>query len=268
MSPTSCAPPTTARGGTSSRSPTSPAHDVERLLDTARALERSLDREVKKLPDAPRPARRQPVLRVVDTDALELRPRRQAPLRRHDVAARLGLVGRQGRVPQGHGADAGRVRPRRDRRPPSAHRRATARRRPPPRRTSSTPATASTSTRPRRCSTCTRCARRSTGSRGFTWRSSGTCSTRGWRARSSRRCGSSARRSTLVGPPTLVPRGIEEHGLHGLARDRRRSPTRTSSTSSACSRSACFPERPSCRRCASTRRCTASRRSGCDRGRW
>ena len=77
----------------------------------------------------PRPARRQPLLRVVDAHAVELRPGRQAALGRHDGAALVGLVRRQGRVAEGHGADARRVRPGRDRDPASAHRRAAARRR-------------------------------------------------------------------------------------------------------------------------------------------
>ena len=97
------------------------------------------------------------------------------------------LVGGQGRVAQGHGAHARRLRPGRDRHPPPADRRAAARRRGRPTRTSSTPATASTSTRPRRCSTSTRSSRSSAASRGCTSRSSATCSTRASRARTSRR---------------------------------------------------------------------------------
>ena len=137
--------------------------------------------------DAPRPHGRQPLLRVLDADVVELRARRQAPVGRRHVDQGRRLLGRQGRVPQGHGADAERLRPGRDRHPARRDRRAAARRRGRPARTSSTPATASTSTRPRRCSTCTRSSRSSVGSRGSTWRSSATCCTRGSRARTSRR---------------------------------------------------------------------------------
>ena len=47
---------------------------------------------------------------------------------------------------------------------------------------------------------------------GVTSRSSATSSTRASRARSSRRSRSSAREPLLVGPPTLLPRGIEALG--------------------------------------------------------
>ena len=79
--------------------------------------------------DAARPHGRQPVLRVVDAHVVELRARRQAALGRRDVDQGRRLLGRQGRVPEGHGADAERLRPGRDRDPPRGHRRAAARRR-------------------------------------------------------------------------------------------------------------------------------------------
>ena len=80
--------------------------DVERLLGLAESFERTLEREVKKLPTLKRPPRRQRLLRVVDPHLVELRARREAALRRHDVDQGGRLVGRQGRVAEGHGADA------------------------------------------------------------------------------------------------------------------------------------------------------------------
>ena len=68
-----------------------------------------------------------------------------------------------------------------------------------PTRTSSTRATASTSTRRRRCSTSTRSRSRSAASRACTSRSSATSCTRGSRARTSRRWRCSARRSRSSG---------------------------------------------------------------------
>ena len=72
---------------------------------------------------------------------------------------------------------------------------------------------------------------------------------------------------TLIGPPSLIPRGIEATGRR---RSRTTSPTSrppTSSTSCACSASACCRARPTCRACASTRCATASRRRACAPGR-
>ena len=57
------------RGGTCSRSPTSTRDDVERLLDTARALAAVARPRGEEAADAARPARRQPLLRVVDAHA-------------------------------------------------------------------------------------------------------------------------------------------------------------------------------------------------------
>ncbi len=72
--------------------------DAERILDTARALERSLDREVKKLPTL----RGRLVVNLFYESStrtlVELRARREAALRRHDGAARERIVGGQGRV--------------------------------------------------------------------------------------------------------------------------------------------------------------------------
>ena len=60
--------------------------------------------------------------------SLELRARGEAALGGRDVDQVERLVGGQGRVAEGHGADAERLRPRRDRHPPPAHRRAEPRR--------------------------------------------------------------------------------------------------------------------------------------------
>ena len=147
------------------------------------------------------------------------------------------LVGGQGRVAEGHGADARRLRPGRDRHPPPADRRAAARRARTRTRTSSTPATASTSTRRRRCSTSTR-------SRSELGRIEGA-------ARRDRR-----RRPALAGralehpgaradgrarharrPAAADPARDRGDGLRGLDTTSTRSPTRTSSTSCACSAS-------------------------------
>ena len=109
-------------------------------------------------PGAARPARAQPLLRGLHAHALELRAGRQGAERRRRELRRRRLGGREGRVAQGHGADAVRLPARRDRDPHAARRRRPAGRRAGPTPASSTPATASTSTRRRRCSTSTRCA--------------------------------------------------------------------------------------------------------------
>ena len=71
---------------------------------------------------------------------------------------------------------------------------------------------------------------------------------------------------TLIGPPSLIPRGIEATGVVGLARHRRHRRAPTSSTCCACSASACCPARPTCRACASTRCATASPPRACGPG--
>ena len=57
--------------------------DVERLLATARSFARSQERDIEEAADAARPARRQPLLRVLDAHLVVVRARREAPLRRH-----------------------------------------------------------------------------------------------------------------------------------------------------------------------------------------
>ena len=86
--------------------------DVERILETAEALQ---DRG-REAADAAGKARAQPLLRVLDADVVKLRARREAALGGHDVAEGGRLLGRQGRVAQGHRPDARAVRPARDRR--------------------------------------------------------------------------------------------------------------------------------------------------------
>ena len=83
---------------------------------------------MKKLPDAARPHGRQPLLRVLDADVLELRARREAPLRGRDVDQGDRLRGGQGRVPEGHRAHDRLLRPRRHRHPAPGDRRAEPRR--------------------------------------------------------------------------------------------------------------------------------------------
>ncbi len=85
--------------------------DVERLLGTARNFERSLEREVKKLPTAARPHGDQPLLRGVHAHLVQLRARGEAPLGGHDDHPQHRLVRGEGRVAQGHSADARRLRP-------------------------------------------------------------------------------------------------------------------------------------------------------------
>ncbi len=208
--------------------------------------------------DAPRSHGREPLLRVVDAHAGELRARREAPLRRHDVAALDRLLGRQGRVAQGHGADARGVRAGRDRRPPSVDRRAAARRAahrrarrergrreaPAPDAGAPRPVHDARGARPPRGAPRRDRRRRSP--------LAGRALARpGARARRQPDCRSSARR-----------RSSPEASRRSVARCRTtspRSPTPTSSTSCGCSASAWG--RRSCRRYASTRRCTASRPS-------
>ena len=111
--------PPSERGATCSRSRTSTRDDVERLLATARSFADSQDRETKKLPTLRGPPRPERVLRIVDADVVVVRAGGEAPVGRHDDGAGVRLVGRQGRVAQGHRADALGLRARRDRPAPS-----------------------------------------------------------------------------------------------------------------------------------------------------
>ena len=73
--------------------------------------------------DPARAHRRHPLLRVEHPHLQLLRARRQAPLGRPRLGQGGRLLGRQGRVAEGHGGDALRLRPGRDRDPPPLRRR-------------------------------------------------------------------------------------------------------------------------------------------------
>ena len=79
--------------------------------------------------DPARPHRRHPLLRVEHPHQLLLRARRQAALRRPRLGQGGRLLGRQGRVAEGHGRDPLRLRPGGDRHPPPLRRRRPAGRR-------------------------------------------------------------------------------------------------------------------------------------------
>ena len=169
--------------GISSRSSDLEATDVERILDTARALERSLDREMKKLPTL----RGRLVINLFYESSTRT-------LSSFDLAAKRLSADTMALRSSGSSVDKGESL--RDtaltlaeydpdviviRHPhigaPDADRPGDAV------RTSSTRVTGSTSTRRRRCSTSTRCARRSAASTGSTWPSWATSCTRASRAR-------------------------------------------------------------------------------------
>ena len=193
-----------------------------------RALAGARDEEAA---DAARPPRRQPLLRVVDADVVVVRARREAALCRHDDAEVRRLLGRQGRIAEGHGADALRVRPRRDRRPPSRGRRGRARRALDrrarrERRRREAPAPDPGAARPLHAARGFRAAR---------WaarrdRRRRRC-TRASRGRSCRRSRSSARKRCSLGRRRCCRRGLAP----SRARHRRDRATPTSSTCSACS---------------------------------
>jgi len=81
------------RGVISSRSASSRRTTSRRLLGTARSFERSLEREVKKLPTLRGRTGRQPLLRILDAYVVELRACGQAPIGRHDDDQEFRLVG-------------------------------------------------------------------------------------------------------------------------------------------------------------------------------
>ena len=139
--------------------------EIERDPRPRRELRRGRPPRHQEGADPARPHHRQPLLRVEHPHQLLLRARRQAALRRRRLGQGGRLLGRQGRVAEGHGRDALRLRPGGDRDPLPARRRRRARRRLDRGLGRSTPATASTSTRPRRCSTSSRCAAASARSR-------------------------------------------------------------------------------------------------------
>ena len=101
---------------------------IEQILDRAASFAEVSGREVKKVPALRGPARAQPLLRGLDAHALVLRAGRQDAVGRGHQLRLVRLLGREGRVAQGHGPDALGL-------PPLDHRRPlAARRRRPPRR--------------------------------------------------------------------------------------------------------------------------------------
>ncbi len=185
---------------------------IERICDRAAAFAEVSGREIKKVPAL----RGRTVLNLFyeasTRTALELRARGQAPERRRRQLRRQRLERREGRVAQGHRADAQRPQARRDRHPHPVGRRRRARLRLDDAPRSSTPATASTSTRPRRCSTSTRCARDSARIDGANiWIVGDVRHSRVARSNilAFQKMGAQV---TVCGPPTLIPRGIEALG--------------------------------------------------------
>ena len=185
---------------------------IERILDRARRSPRSPSARSRRCPAL----RGRRVLNLfyeasTRTRSIVRAGRQVAQRRGHQLRLRR-LERREGRVAQGHGADAVGLPARPDRHPHAARRRRRAGRRLDDGRASSTPATASTSTRRRRCSTSTRCASGSARSTALTSGSSAT-SLHSRVARSNilafTKLGAEV---TVCGPPTLIPRGMEALG--------------------------------------------------------
>ena len=185
---------------------------IERILDRARSFTEVSEREVKKVPAL----RGRRVLNLFYEAST--RTRSSFELAAKTLSAEVinfasgGSSVEKGESLKDTVQTLSRLPARPDRRPHAARRRR-ARWSPtgaPPR--SSTPATASTSTRRRRCSTSTRCASGSARSTAPRSGSSATSCTRASRARTSSRSPSSAREVTVCGPPTLIPRGMEALG--------------------------------------------------------
>ena len=191
---------------------TSTRDDVERLLATARTFALSLEREMKKLPTL----RGRLVVNLFfesstrTSSSFELAAKRLSADTLSIKASRL--VGGQGRVAQGHGAHARRLRPGRDRDPPPADRRAAARRAGDrrarrERRRRQAPASDAGAARPLHDP-----ARRSAGSRALHVAIVGDV----LHSRVARSLIQAldlvGARVTLVGPPPLLPRGIEAMG--------------------------------------------------------
>ena len=214
---------------------------IERILDRAESFAEVSEREIKKVPALRGRTRAQPLLRGLAR--ARARPSSSPPSALSaDVVnfVASGLERREGRVAEGHGPDA---------RPPTSPT-AIVIRTPhagaaalvaaldaAPR--SSTPATASTSTRPRRCSTSTRCAQRlGVARRRERSGSSATSCTRASRARTSSPSTKMGAKVTVCGPPTLIPRGIEALGCEVALHARRARARPTSSTRCGCSTSA------------------------------
>ena len=101
----------------------SSATEIERILRAGRELRRGRPARHQEGADPARAHHRQPLLRVEHPDQLLLRARRQAPLGRRRQRQVGRLLGRQGRVAEGHDRDPLRLRPRGDRDPLAARRR-------------------------------------------------------------------------------------------------------------------------------------------------
>ena len=238
--------------------------DVERMLDTAlvaRSVARPRDEEA---PDAARPDGRQSLLRVVDADARELRARREAALRGHDVDPLVRLLRRQGGVAEGHGPDPRRVRAGRHRRAAPVDRRSAARRQAHGRARRERGRRQAPAPDPGASRPVHDAPRRSADSTAFASRSSATCCTRASRGRSSRRSRSWAR--------TRARRAADaafRAASRGSAATSRRHPAIEGADVVYVLRMQRerMGGRRSCRLCASTRRCTGSRRSACGRAR-
>ena len=213
-------PPATASAATCSRSPTSTRDDVERP-----ARDRPLVRATR------RSARRRSCRRCAagSSSTSSTSPRRGRRSSFELAAKRLSadtmtlkrvrLVGRQGRVAEGHGADAVGLRPRRDRAPPPRGRRRGLRRahhrRPRrERRRRQAPASDAGAARPLHDARGVRPARRAPRRD----RRRRRC-TRASRARSSRRCELVGADAILVGPPALLPAGLAptSHDIDAIA---------------------------------------------------
>ena len=91
--------------------------DIERIMRARRELRRGRAARHQEGPDPSRPHDRQPLLRVEHAHQLLVRARRQAPLGRRRLDQVERLVGRQGRVAEGHDRHARRLRPGGDRHP-------------------------------------------------------------------------------------------------------------------------------------------------------
>ena len=211
-----------------------------------RTFERSLEREVKKLPTL----RGRTVVNLFyesstrTSSSFELAAKRLSADDDVDQGGRL--VGRQGRVAEGHGAHARRLRPGRDRHPPPADRRAAARRARHrrarrQRRRRQAPAPDPGAARPLHDR-----ARSSAGIEGLHVAIVGDVLHSRVARSNIQALVLMGARVTLVGPPPLIPRGIEAMGCEVSHRHRRDRATPTSSTSCACSASGCRRARTTC----------------------
>ena len=212
--------------------------DVERICDRARSFAEVGRREIKKVPTL----RGRTIVSLFyesstrTSSSFELAAKRLSA----DVVSvkSVGILGGQGRVAARHGRHALGLRAGGDRDPLARGRRRRSSSPAGPTRRSSTPATASTSTRARRCSTSTRC---SSGVDSLDGKSrsgsSATSPTAASPAPAIRAFVLMGAEVTVAGPPTLIPRGIEELGCEVAFYARRARARRTWSTRCGCRRS-------------------------------